>query len=1044
MLDLRKVRFATRTALWAPRFRIHVAFGALRVARSLNRVFAAVTAGSSRVGVPLAAAVVAFWLAKLVVDGRAEEILDAFLTGALYVLLVYVGLAVLRWVQKTRRLTTFEEFVDQTGSDLTPLAKALSVRVPVEFNRLDRLNHPVVETDVTTASVKNESYRSLRATVKAETVSTFLQSAVEPEATLGVGVFKVPLQALSRFAARVVQGPRITGAVMRVEDEVLVVAQMVGGERPESWQVRADLRASEDAAARSDAVGRELAWRIFTTLGREGRSTWRATAAFCDGMEAYRHYTYATSRERRNLYLARAERRFLDTLAADETYDLAYYNLGVVYSKLGRWDAAERALLRAVEHDPSDAAPFHMLARIQYFDRDRPLSAIEHAQRVISCTRDTSEKARAYDLRGLAERRLDRLDDAIRSRRKAVQFAWRALLAAELRAGHRGGATVFERELLSTCCRNLGVAYAYDADRRTAEVGGAGSLRRRIAHLRSDRCFKRARLHLKKALGLTRSPADLHFQLGRILLASGDTSAAVRELEEASRADPVNSTLAAQLASARAALWRDSPSPELEALVRDACERALETPSKVLGSEDRGAWVLATVANAYDTIAETNRANRVRTMPEVHEQVQSAPDRATLEALAARFREEGRDWAVARACYRLGVLALSDGEAVDLDAARSSFEVALSALTDHPGEIRELGLKALLATVHRQQRLYDEALEFADSAVELDPLSSYERNVLGEIHSDRGEHTKARDAFESALLLAPDDPKLHWNAGLACWNLAFEVRGKPRSANLRDAVAHFNQTLDVERDQQQRLSTHYWLGRLYAELGDHERAIPHFRFAADFPPATTLARYFLAEAHLEIEAYDDAVAGFRGLIAANGNSPEEWQGHVGTEIGDPSSVAAVVGWSFRGLAMSYLNRDVYLDAALAYAARAQDTAHLVDDEERTPLRAACASSKGQIFLKLGQTESAIRALEHSASLLSDDDTHLHLALAYEQRLQESRRRAERLDALRRAWAHTRLASRSANGDGSSRAVREKAVEVERRLVAWRATTGLVS
>ena len=973
---------------------IRLRFAALWVARVFSRSVAAVTAGSSRLVVPLFGRHHRYLAREAGHRQRTERVLDSVLTAALYLLLVYVAAALLRWVRRTRRLTTSKKFVEyQTGHELTPLTQALSVRVPVEFNRLQRLNGPVKETDVASSRVKEESYQSLRVTVKAETVSTFLQSAVSAETTVGIGIFKVPLQAASRFAGRFMQGPRITGSVMRSSDGILIVAQMVGGDRNESWQVRAQTNAAGEASS-TDDVARELACRIFTTLGRAGRSTWRATADFCDAMEAYRRYTIAASNERRKFYLTGAERSFLDTLAADVLYDHAYYNLGIVYMRLERFDAAQQALLRAITHDPSDAAPYHALARIRYFVLEKPERAIELAERVTSTASDTAEKARAYDLKGLAERRLDRLEEAKVSRRKAVALAWRSLLVAELKTRRRnqGRENEFERELLSTCCRNLAVAYAYDAVSRLEDsrAGRLSRSRRLRNSVRSTRSFRRCELLLTKALTLTRSQADVYFQLGKIYVAWGRVDRGCRQLEQASRADPANAEFAAYLASARAMVWSAAPSEELWHRVQDACQLALETPSKVLSYPERGEAILIEVADAYEAIGEADRAERVRTMPQVFDAINSADsDSAALSALAQRFAEEGRDWASARVHYKLGVITSEDD--ARLHEARDYFQRAMKELEAHPGEVRALGIRAELAAVDRRQQLYGEALKEANSAVDLDPFTSYERGVLGQIHADSGEHAKSRDAFEAALLLSPDDPSFRSSAGLACWNLASGLHGTERTSSLRAAVAHFEEALDLE-DAEGRLQTHYWLGRLRAELGDYENAIRHFRTAMNFDPAETLARLHLAYCFLEVESYDDAAAAFRQLITGDAPVAANGRRRLGVELGDPYSLAAVLGWSYQGLAVTFLNRDVYLDVALTYLTRAHDIARLADKDEQIPLRAACASSKGQLLLKLGETDRAIRALEHAAWLFSDAETHFNLALAYERQLHDARTR----------------------------------------------------
>jgi tetratricopeptide (TPR) repeat protein len=987
--------------------------------------------------VPLSCAVLGLWLLERLVDARAVS--WAF-TITLYALITYATLALIAWGRNVRRLTTFEEFTDETGRDLGAFAKALSVRVPMEYKRIQRLHRPAEETAAIATKVKDERYRSLRATVTAEDVSTFLQSAVTADSAIGVGIVRIPVQAISNFLGRIVRGPRIVGTLLNDEAGVVIVAEMVGGHTHHSWHVRL----SNDPGAEDkgqERIVHELACRIFTSLGGADSGRWRATSAFANGMQVYRQYLSEPSAGVQRVHLRKAERCFLETLAVEQRFDFAHYNLGVVYTRLDQYEAAQQAFLRAIERDPSSAAPYYALARIHYFALNDPETAIELAQRVISCSTDRIEIANAYDLKGLAERALAErspglIDVAIASRRKAVSTAWRAIVLAELRAEseERRAGLVVERELLSTCMRNLGIAYAYAAWIHRLLAESSGRLGRPIHSLRARRRFRRAALLLRSALDFTPTDAEAHAQLGLIYEAWGKKREAVEEYEHASRGDPANREFLGHLAATRAAQAQAEGLPQRSVeLALDACRRALDSPTLAA----QGGETIDLVARAHELLGDQEQARRVREIPVVQEAIRNvAGDEGALVQFVQNYRTEERDWATAYALFHLGGLYLAENRP---DDALPCFEEAERELSRHPAEIRVLGLKATIAKAYRQKRELEQALWVAESAVALDPLNRFERRELGEIYFARDEPRSARDAYEAALLLSPDDADLHWNAGLACWQIAEETEGASARRSLRKAILHFENSLDLTDDELLKFSTHYWLGRLHSELGAYNQAIPHFRRARRHEAAHLLARLFLAECYLHVRAFDACVTEFRSLLETL--APSDMDATVGAEVGDEWPLAALVARAYWGLAVSYSDRGVRLDTAMGHLRHAEAEAkHVRQADRRQHLIAACTECKGQIFLRMGEVERAIHAFQHAASLESRGETHLYLALAYEQQLQDCETTAAAWQVFRRARLQSQVAMHAADREMHGDDLLDRLTLLRSRLDSWEART----
>jgi len=109
-----------------------------------------------------------------------------------------------------------------------------------------------------------------------------------------------------------------------------------------------------------DVMVAELARRIFTDLTVGGTTRWRATYYFTEGLLDYRSCLLSRKDQLNNL--RNAERRFLQAISEDGTFDLAWYNLGVVYSELKNLDAAEQAFLKAIQLNPERWEPYYALS----------------------------------------------------------------------------------------------------------------------------------------------------------------------------------------------------------------------------------------------------------------------------------------------------------------------------------------------------------------------------------------------------------------------------------------------------------------------------------------------------------------------------------------------------------------------------------------------------------------------------------------------------------------------------------------------------------
>ena len=293
-----------------------------------------------------------------------------------------------------------------------------------------------------------------------------------------------------------------------------------------------------------------LACRIFTDMTFEG---------FADAGKPYELLlsTFRSSEESHQAQtLKDAERKLLDALAEDANFGLAYYNLGVVYTRqahaatlaelapqaLGRpgmsarralvaarRDAARVAFWNAIERDPKLWQAHYALAVTQFqaidsielghCPRDSSREPLEQVIRgcrpaLALCSSDAHAGV-VHDLMGMAEVRLGTADGfaaGIRDHRAAVVYSWKELCRAErLTLAHPGtGDRRVEqaRDNATAALHNLALAYAHRA--MLADRFDDYAL--------ADRIFKAA---IRLDAGLPERAAASWFERGRALEQQG-------------------------------------------------------------------------------------------------------------------------------------------------------------------------------------------------------------------------------------------------------------------------------------------------------------------------------------------------------------------------------------------------------------------------------------------------------------------------------------------------------------------------------------------
>jgi tetratricopeptide (TPR) repeat protein len=298
-----------------------------------------------------------------------------------------------------------------------------------------------------------------------------------------LGPLKIPANLLVGLVGQMVSGPRLTGSLHKVDDNLILTAEISGGGLSSNWQI--DARSLADGRLSPQATVHELVmqlgFRVATDLVQAGSPRWRAIRAFTEGLRFYRE----THRQQRDQVskLREAERAFIRALHEDQLFTQCHFNLGVVYGQLGEHKSAQSAYRRALREDPDNFEACYALAealategqhrRALWFckaaigikaDDARAWDLESYARRY----QEQEERGRELNLPpGDSERRSLKLtlphgDPAWKDIRStgeiAVALAWRALCRRAL--GGPSAALKRDRLTALTCTRNLAVVLA--------------------------------------------------------------------------------------------------------------------------------------------------------------------------------------------------------------------------------------------------------------------------------------------------------------------------------------------------------------------------------------------------------------------------------------------------------------------------------------------------------------------------------------------------------------------------------------------------------
>ncbi|MBK8098198.1 MAG: tetratricopeptide repeat protein [Planctomycetes bacterium] len=650
-----------------------------------------------------------------------------------------------------------------------------------------------------------------------------LQEAISSQATLGLGPFQVPVGVLAGLFGRLVRGPRISGQVGKDGAARVIALELHGVARTRSWVVSAPMEHAGEPSRSQQDLAQELACRIFAAIALPAEVQWRALQHFVAGLRAFRRAQHAPQDRRANL--REAERHLVAAVTTDDRLDVGWHNLGVVYTELGRLEAAQQAFARSNTAPGGHWRLLYPMAWNQWqqalaIAAAHPTVAVAQLQQagdLVAQARlvapSTFQHALTWNLAGLVahdrwqiERDVMVLAEGAVAFRKAVRLAWWAMCGALL-AGADSAAARLRREQTrdhaAATLRNIAFLYVLAAKDPTASrwIRWLAALRARrslllvralapwivdthetLALLAGDaRQWGRARRHAAAAVTHAAGDPDRRCTLALAEAHRDRLDAALRSCQRA--ADRVGELgvgararvlEALRVLTVRIGAIRTAIAPSTRARARKA---PVALAWALAGHRLLGYGAVLEQLRAWQ--AEPSKAEPLlqqleQAVAAVRERLERFPE---IEARRAELHRQG---AVGIAAFEAFVqqretagmpweaAIANEGLArVLLDAGRpKDAEVRLRQAIDwfgrvHREQVRKRGLQGLLARALRWQNRLADALEAAQAGVDEDPLSSYDYRELGEAHMALAQWEGAVPAFTSALRFAPDDADLH-------------------------------------------------------------------------------------------------------------------------------------------------------------------------------------------------------------------------------------------------------------------------------------------
>lgn len=190
--------------------------------------------------------------------------------------------------------------------------------------------------------------------------------------------------------------------------------------------------------------------------------------------------------------------------------------------------------------------------------------------------------------------------------------------------------------------------------------------------------------------------------------------------------------------------------------------------------------------------------------------------------------------------------------------ASAQFRVAIQVDPSLPEPFKALGDQFMASP----RRLYDQAIEAYQRALNLRPHYAEAQVGLGDARAAKGDHEGAIGHYQKALAFDPMNARVHFSLGKIYYN---------EKGLYYEAVSAYKKAIELD---QYFLDARMGLGEIYEEKGLYRDAIAEYRKVIEGDPKHTGAHYNLALAYEKVDV-KEAIAQWERYIGLASQIPTE-------------------------------------------------------------------------------------------------------------------------------------------------------------------------
>jgi len=943
-----------------------------------------------------------FWLwRKRALQGGDYDLKDLLrLTSALKILVVAAAIFTVWQVCKSRKRIVILDFVNHTGDEnLNPAVEGIATRCLNEMSRRLKLLKTVNE-------IQPEPKKNLvEPTMDVQNIGKGFEEIIGPESSVKVGAVSIPLRPLYTFFQKLFHGPMLKGGVQLTGNKLILIACLYGGGFKENWEITLEnLKEIEKSPASATEQLVEmtnlLVCRILTDLSPEITPRWKAMYHFSEGLWFYRE-TWRTE-EKRKMNLIKAKYAFSLAVRDDEEFVQCYYNFGIIYKKLKSWEAAKAAFCEALKKKPDYHRCYYQLALI-YFYADDYFNArcfCDHAIAICPTNSDywnllaKIHYSMWWDEKGKKETKGIKWE-IVWTLKIGTMLAWRALCKSIIK-----GEKIQEfKQTALLCTRNLAI-------------------------ITGQKKLWRSRFYFNQAIFIDPDNNDLLFESGKYYYWRQDIFQSYQVFkrvfeDDKDVGDPfsywafyinVNAQLCGQEKN-------EKKKKEYEDVVDNGYVHFLDAAAEIIHNKvyDINDIKLneELVLETFALIKEKKEYHQsgillkfINFLKDEQRNINTVDGRKETNKLISRYSKRVPDdflaWMEAQLAVKSSTYALKKKTKNYFEYAKSRLEFAIKKLkNNYKKEIKILGLYRYLAMAYLLIGSYEEALNSAREAVNLNPYDPDVREVLGEVYFKLKGYRQAVIEFEISFNVGK--PSLHI---LEKIGEAYKEEGKilrdpvKRKESFTKAADFFKECYDIiddksyeanVQDDESYIETqgkiHFNLAYFHRELLNYDAAISHYQSSLEMAKALksnvdileTLLQ--MGWVYLEAQAFTEAEKAFNDVKSYNDVLPL-----IKTEID--------IGLMFSNVERAIsIDRNVRLeDTAKAWAENTETSMNEKDKEfrEKARLLSLYHECLGRYFSLQGKMEEAEKEFEKSISFMPTPRVYLYLAEFYLREISESR------------------------------------------------------